>query len=198
LTVKTSSTPLTEAELLKEIASIVIKSDSPQSQKQIESLQKLARRHCAHGTSRSIPVREVLSMAGDKWTTLILEVLQSGTCRYSTLRHLVAVLSHERTISHRVLTTKLRLLERDGLLERRVRPSIPPRVDYELSQLGQALIEKIKSLMSWAEINAAEIQEARSSFDTTSAPPSPIKPVSNTRPACNTRAKSRLSSAEGS
>lgn len=167
LTIKTNSTPYLEPELLGRIASIAAKNDHLENRKQLESLHALANRHNIHGTSRSTPVREILSMAGDKWTTLILEVLQSGTCRYSALHQLVSVLSHERIISHRVLTAKLRVLERDGLVLRHVTPSTPPRVEYQLSQLGQALVEKIESLLNWAEANTSAIQRAREAFDST-------------------------------
>lgn len=163
---KTSLTPKAQLAALEKIAAVASE-DAGESNKaaRVSSLQKLAQRHSTYGTSRSAPVREVLHLVGDKWTSLILGVLDAGPCRYSALRQLVSLLSHESFISQRVLTVKLRLMERNGLVIRRSWPSVPPRVEYQLSPLGKSLTQKIEDLLQWAEKNFQAIQQARASFD---------------------------------
>ncbi len=164
------SVPRTQEALLRQIEAIASHDkDEIASSQRLRSLQRLALRHSIYGTSRAAPVREIMAMIGDKWTTLILSVLESGQCRYSVLRQLVSALSHESTISHRVLTAKLRLVERDGLIERRVWATVPPRVDYRLTELGKSLVQQVENLMSWAETHYDELQGARVRFD--KAPP---------------------------
>ncbi|MFT3907534.1 MAG: helix-turn-helix domain-containing protein [Steroidobacteraceae bacterium] len=155
-----------EKELLRKITALI--NDKGEADFDAESLYRLASRHSTYGTSPTAPVREILHMVGDKWTSLILTVLKSGKCRYSTLRGLVSVLSHESTISHRVLTSKLRLMERDGLVIRKVWPTVPPRVEYESSELGRSLTTIVEALFSWAEVNYEVIINARQGFDTAS------------------------------
>lgn len=155
-----------EKEILKKITALI--NDRGEANFDADSLYRLASRHSTYGTSPTAPVREILHMVGDKWTSLILSVLKSGKCRYSTLRGLVSVLSHENTISHRVLTSKLRLMERDGLVIRKVWPTIPPRVEYESSELGRSLTTVIEALFSWAEANYEVIINARRGLDITS------------------------------
>lgn len=153
-------------DLLRRITELAREKDNaPASADRLDNLIELASRHSVYGTSPSAPVREIMHLVGDKWSSLILCILKSGSCRYSNLRELVSVLSHESTISHRVLTSKLRLLERDGLVIRRVWPSVPPRVEYESSDLGKSLTAIIELLLSWAEGNFDDIQKARVLFD---------------------------------
>jgi DNA-binding HxlR family transcriptional regulator len=104
-------------------------------------------------------VREVLNRVGDKWSVQIVALLGDGPMRFSELRR-----SIER-ISQRMLTLTLRGLERDGLITRTVFPEIPPRVDYELTKLGDTLLDPISALADWAEQYRTSIQEARDRFD---------------------------------
>src|SRR5260370_25643870 len=92
-------------------------------------------------------VREVLNRVGDKGSVQIVGMLQDGPKRFSDLRRSI------EGISQRMLTLTLRGLERDGLISRSVEPTIPPRVDYELTQLGQTLLEPIIALGAWAAAN---------------------------------------------
>ena len=78
-------------------------------------------------------VSDVLSRVGDKWTVLVVELLSNGPMRFNELRRLIG------NISQKMLTTTLRALERDGLVTRTVYPTIPPRVDYKLTDLGREL-----------------------------------------------------------
>ena len=104
-------------------------------------------------------VSEVLARVGDKWTVLVVSALGDGPKRFNELRRALG------SISQRMLTLTLRGLERDGLLTRTVFPTIPPRVDYELTRLGRSLLEPVSTLGLWARRNRAAIQEARQRFD---------------------------------
>ena len=105
-------------------------------------------------------VSEVLSRVGDKWTILVVSELGSGPKRFNEIRRALG------SISQRMLTLTLRGLERDGLVTRTVFPTIPPRVDYELTKLGHSLLEPVSGIGLWARQNRAAIQDARVRFDT--------------------------------
>ena len=109
--------------------------------------------------NRCPAVREVLSRVGDKWSVLVVVLLKDGPQRFSELRRAI------EGISQRMLTLTLRSLERDGLVTRTIFPSIPPRVDYELTHLGETLLNPVAALADWAEENRTEIQAARAKFD---------------------------------
>lgn len=112
------------------------------------------------GVANSCPaVREVLSRVGDKWSVLVVVLLKDGPQRFSELRRAI------EGISQRMLTLTVRGLERDGLITRTIYPTIPPRVDYELTRLGETLLEPVAALADWAEENRTEIQAARAKFD---------------------------------
>jgi len=104
-------------------------------------------------------VSEVLARIGDKWTVLVVSTLGDGPKRFNELRKALG------SISQRMLTLTLRALERDGLVTRTVFPTIPPRVDYELTKLGRSLLEPVSALGLWARQNRPIIQEARRRFD---------------------------------
>src|SRR5579885_1764464 len=104
-------------------------------------------------------VSEVLSRVGDKWTVLVVSTLGDGPKRFNELRKALG------SLSQRMLTLTLRGLERDGLVTRTVFPTIPPRVDYELTKLGRSLLEPVSELGAWARRNRVSIVEARRRFD---------------------------------
>jgi DNA-binding HxlR family transcriptional regulator len=104
-------------------------------------------------------VSEVLERVGDKWTVLVVSTLGDGPKRFNELRRSIA------SISQRMLTLTLRGLERDGLVTRTVYPTIPPRVDYELTELGHSLLAPVGALGTWARQNRLKIQQARAKFD---------------------------------
>jgi DNA-binding HxlR family transcriptional regulator len=104
-------------------------------------------------------VSEVLARVGDKWTVLVVSTLGDGPKRFNELRRALG------SISQRMLTLTLRALERDGLVTRTVFPSIPPRVDYELTRLGRSLLEPVSALGAWARRNRPAISAARRCFD---------------------------------
>src|ERR687888_1362292 len=104
-------------------------------------------------------VSEVLARVGDKWTVLVVNELGDGPKRFNEIRRALG------SISQRMLTLTLRGLERDGLVTRTVFPTIPPRVEYELTKLGHSLLEPVSSLALWARRNRSGIAAARQRFD---------------------------------
>ncbi|WP_114944779.1 winged helix-turn-helix transcriptional regulator [Microvirga calopogonii] len=104
-------------------------------------------------------VTEILSRVGDKWSVQVVVQLGGGPKRFNELRRIVS------GISQRMLTLTLRGLERDGLVTRTVYPTIPPRVDYQLTGLGCSLLRTVRGLGDWAIANREEILAARRRFD---------------------------------
>jgi len=104
-------------------------------------------------------VAPVLNRVGDKWSMLIVMILSGGPKRFSELKRAID------GISQRMLTLSLRGLERDGLVSRTVTPTIPPRVDYELTELGRSLREPVKALGDWAIEHIECIRAAQQRFD---------------------------------
>ena len=106
--------------------------------------------------------REVLDRVGDKWTLLVIAILEqrpTPRARFSELKRAIP------GISQRMLTATLRSLERDGLLTREVFPEVPPRVEYELTSLGKRFMEPVRALVAWLQANWSTIKTARESFD---------------------------------
>ena len=106
-------------------------------------------------------VTPILQRVGDKWTVLIVITLGDGSLRFSELRKKIG------NISQRMLTFTLRGLERDGMVTRTVTPTVPPRVDYELTALGKSLLTPLFGLGDWAVKHADEIDAAQKRFDAT-------------------------------
>jgi DNA-binding HxlR family transcriptional regulator len=104
-------------------------------------------------------ISELLSRIGDKWSVLVVSTLAEGGKRFNELRREIP------TVSQRMLTLTLRNLERDGIVSRTVTPSIPPRVDYELTALGHSLLKPITALTEWALEHVEQIHQAQASFD---------------------------------
>lgn len=112
-----------------------------------------------HISSDCQAVNAVLARVGEKWSVLIIMKLKDGPLRFNELRRVVG------GISQRMLTLTLRGLERDGLITRSVYPTIPPRVEYELTPLGQSLSKPVAALGAWALEHRAEIETAKRRFD---------------------------------
>lgn len=108
------------------------------------------------GCKRLAPV---LSRIGDKWTVLVVIMLAQGPLRFSELKREIG------SISQRMLTLTLRALERDGFVTRTVFPTVPPRVDYALTPLGESLLDPIRHLGEWAVDNMPKIEAAQQRFD---------------------------------
>ena len=108
-------------------------------------------------------ISALLQRIGDKWTVLVVSTLADGPRRFNELRREIP------SVSQRMLTLTLRNLERDGLVSRTVTPTIPPRVDYELTELGHSLQKPITALSQWALDNVAAIHAAHDKFDAAAA-----------------------------
>lgn len=104
-------------------------------------------------------VSSVIARIGDKWSLQIIVLLGSGTKRFNEIKRTV------NGVSQRMLTLTLRGLERDGLVNRTIFPTVPPRVDYELTELGKSLWLVIEPLGEWAISHVNEIKLARKQFD---------------------------------
>ncbi|GAA0035628.1 MULTISPECIES: winged helix-turn-helix transcriptional regulator [Brevibacterium] len=105
------------------------------------------------------PTRVVLDRIGDKWTVLIIEVLDAGPRRFNEIRLAIG------GITPKVLTSTLRSLAADGLIVREAFGEVPPRVEYRLTDLGRSLLEPVAALRQWAERNVAEIEGNRNSAE---------------------------------
>lgn len=113
---------------------------------------------------KDAPVREVMARLGDNWSALILKVLSTGTYRHATLKRVMAALSSEGEISQRMLTLRLRALERDGFVLRTEQPTVPPRVEYALTDLGRGLTTELGRVIAWIETHSDQIEAARDRF----------------------------------
>jgi DNA-binding HxlR family transcriptional regulator len=105
------------------------------------------------------PTRQVLAMIGDKWVGLTVAALAGGPMRHGQLRARIA------GASQKMLTQTLRLMERDGLVTRTVTPSVPLRVDYELTSLGRTLVPVLTAVKEWSETHIGEIMAARDAYE---------------------------------
>jgi DNA-binding HxlR family transcriptional regulator len=108
-------------------------------------------------------VRQILDRVADKWSLLVIALLDSRVLRFTELRREID------GISQRMLTVTLRQLERDGVVKRTVHAVVPPRVDYELTPLGGTLHMTIRALVTWTEEHQNEIAAARADYDARTA-----------------------------
>ena len=110
-------------------------------------------------TREDCEVRQILDRVADKWSLLVIALLEHRTLRFTELRRRID------GISQRMLTVTLRQLERDGLVQRTVHPVVPPRVDYALTPMGSTLHTTIQALVTWTEAHQNEIAAARADYD---------------------------------
>jgi DNA-binding HxlR family transcriptional regulator len=113
---------------------------------------------CEVPDTRSL-VRDIFTMTGDRWSMPVIRALEDGPVRFTVLMNLV------EGISHRMLTRTLRSLERDGLVSRTSYPESPPRVEYELTALGETLSDPVRAFIRWTQQHQSEIEESRRRFD---------------------------------
>jgi DNA-binding HxlR family transcriptional regulator len=113
------------------------------------------------------PVRDVLDCIGDRWSLLALVALSDGTLRFTQLKRSIG------DVSQRMLAQTLRGLERDGYVTRTVYPTVPPKVEYALTDLGRSLLGMIEPLIGWAADNHERVRRARGAY----SPPVPIAPL---------------------
>lgn len=107
------------------------------------------------------PTQQVLDTIANKWSVIVVYSLSFGTKRHSELQRQIS------GVSQKMLTQTLRNLERDGLVERKVYPVVPPKVEYSLTPLGETLIEPLGTICKWAETHIDEMQAARERYDNT-------------------------------
>lgn len=105
------------------------------------------------------PIRNVVAQIGDKWSILILFALVDGADRFNSIKKRVV------GISQRMLTQTLRDLEREGYVDRTIYPEVPVKVEYELTDMGRALVKPLYQLVSWADNNHEAIKQARQRYD---------------------------------
>jgi len=122
-----------------------------------------------HSDEECVSINEVLTRVGDKWSLQVISRLAEGTMRFTELKRSV------EGISQRMLTLTLRQLERDGLLERTVYPTVPPKVEYSLTDLGRTIRIPVTALANWALTYRLDIQAAREAFDSRQAEVSGVK-----------------------
>lgn len=111
------------------------------------------------GSANCKALTQILDRIGDKWTIMVVGALSHGTMRFNELQRRIP------GISHKMLTTTLRGLERDGLVRRTAFATIPPRVDYNLTVAGQSLKEPLLTLAAWAREHHDSIVNSREIFD---------------------------------
>ncbi|APC97759.1 winged helix-turn-helix transcriptional regulator [Francisella frigiditurris] len=112
-----------------------------------------------HSEESCRPFREILSLVGDKWSIILISLLENKTKRFSELQRDVS------EISQRILSLSLRNLERNGLVSRRVESTVPPSVYYSLTPLGETLLVYVKEIINWTRINYKEIKKSQELFD---------------------------------
>jgi len=110
------------------------------------------------------PTRQVINRIGDRWSLLVISALEAGTLRFREVQHAVG------GVSQKMLTQTLRALERDGLVRRDIYASVPPKVEYSLTQLGLGLSERLAGIRVWAYDNMDNIEVARAEFDSRTVP----------------------------
>ena len=136
-----------------------------------------------HVTENCRPATELFQLIGDKWTIPVVMLLSGEGLRFSELKRSLP------GISQRMLTLSLRSLERDGLVTRCVTPTVPPRVDYALTDLGKSFAERASILGQWAFENSADVNASREAFDSRIEPsvqkisPAPNRPEQAVRGA---------------
>ena len=116
--------------------------------------QKLPEQDCA-------AIRRILGRIGDKWSLYIVGTLQGGPMRFNEIRRNI------EGLSQRMLTLTLRGLERDGLVTRKVYPTKPPSVEYDLTNLGRTLLEPVNGLVTWVQKSKTAIEQAQAKYDRT-------------------------------
>jgi len=109
--------------------------------------------------NKNCPTRLVLNRIADKWTVLIVGSLSQETKRFGVLKREIT------GISQKMLTQSLRGMERDGLINRKVYPTVPPKVEYSLTSLGETLVSLLGDISNWSENNIEKVLKAQKKYD---------------------------------
>jgi DNA-binding HxlR family transcriptional regulator len=105
----------------------------------------------SYETQLTCPIQRTIALMGDKWKILVFIALSAGPMRFGHIQRALA------GVTAKVLTRQLRDLERDGFLTRTVHAEVPPRVEYELTELGRSFLPIVDQLKDWAEAHATEL-----------------------------------------
>jgi DNA-binding HxlR family transcriptional regulator len=147
------------------LARILASSSGAHRTEELAYLQRMVDSMARDGTHRDGPIREIPARLGDKWSMLILLLLRAGKFRHSELQKLIVVLSAEGSISQRMLTLRLRALERDGLIARQQLATQPPGVEYALTEMGAGLMGQVDTLLDWIRAHRSAIERCRGQFE---------------------------------
>jgi DNA-binding HxlR family transcriptional regulator len=118
----------------------------------------MSRRLLEAGQTENCPIRDILDRIGDRWSLLVLWTLSDGTLRFTALKRRIG------DISQRMLAQTLRRLEQDGFISREVYPTIPPRVEYALTDLGRSFLAQLEGLIEWADNHHEAVRAARRAY----------------------------------
>lgn len=110
-------------------------------------------------------LREVLNIVGDKWSLLVIAILNTGTKRFNEIQRIISMKKNVGGISQRMLSRTLRDLQRSGMAMRRIEPTVPPSTYYSLTPLGKAILVPISTLADWAQKNYPSIRQSQKQFD---------------------------------
>lgn len=133
-------------------------------------LSRVVRDMAANGHRQEDPIRATFVCLGSKYSKLLLSILRAGTFRHSTLRRLASVMAAEKDVSQRMLTLRLRDLERDGFIRRKIIPTVPPTVEYSLTPFGREFADQVDALIRWISAHSTRIKKSRLAFDLKNAP----------------------------
>lgn len=149
----------------QELNDLILSLAGDVSEETHKSLVHLAVTMKENGSAKDDPIREVMSFLGDKWCALILIILETGTFRYTDLKRIIIVMSNEENISQRILTLKLRALERDGMVQRSASSDVPQKTEYSLTPMGDELVDQTNRIIDWIQRHHQKIENARNVFD---------------------------------
>jgi DNA-binding HxlR family transcriptional regulator len=136
-----------------------------QDGEQEDRLRRLSRLLAGYETVTDNPIVNVVDHVGNYWRSWILVILQTGTYRYTTIMKVLNAVDPSHPISQRMLTLGLRLLERDGLVERTDVEDVRRHVEYSLTPVGRDLSERFMSLVEWIDSQAETFEQSRSAYD---------------------------------
>ncbi len=125
----------------------------------MDTIKELSLKNQANSFSALCPTRLILNRIADKWTVLVVILLQDGTKRFSHLQREIG------GISQKMLTQTLRGLERDGLVTRKIYATVPPKVEYSLTPLGHTLKDMLNAIKTWSESNIDAVLAAQKTYD---------------------------------
>ena len=151
--------------IVEDVLEVIAELPDCERQRHAENLVDLVTNMARFGNRREDPVRMVQSFLGDRWSSLVMHLLSGGMLRFTELRRLIGAVSAEKEISPRMLTLKLRLMERDGLIVRHVTDGAQHRVEYRLTPLGLGAYEQFSSMVRWSQAATQSIRSARRDYD---------------------------------